>query len=701
VEAFASDRPLSEVAERHRTLLAINNAVISSLTRDELFHAIAGALRRVVPFDRTAIFLHDPARDVLSLFILESSLPSTYFTVGLEMRPDESHVGWVFQHRRPLLRRDLGLERQYPAEDLAYADGVRSYIIVPLLARGMTVGTLAVASTVPNQYSESDAEFLQEVAAQVALAIQNMKAYEELAALNARVAEAAERSRTLLEINNALITNLTRDALFQAVTRSLRRVLVFDRSAIFLHDPEKNVLRLFALESSLPSSAFEVGLEVACQGTHMGWVFENQRPLLRRNVEVERQYRSEEANIVDGVRSLLTVPLVSRGKSIGTLGVSSRKEGQYTEADAAFLQEVVNQVALAIENMRAYEEIGTLKARLERENVYLQEEIRTEHNFVEMVGNSPALLAVLRKVEQVAPTESTVLITGETGVGKELIARAIHARSPRKDRPLVKVNCSAISGGLVESELFGHVKGAFTGAIERRTGRFELADRGTIFLDEVGELPLETQVKLLRVLQEQEFEPVGSSRTLRVNVRVIAATNRNLEEAVTAGRVRADLFYRLNVFPLHVPPLRERRADVPLLATFFLLNYAKTLGKDIRTIAPATMERLLAYHWPGNIRELQNIIERAVILCHDPELELSPDLLPLAVPPAAEPAPTPTPRVSTLEQVQREHLLKVLRDTGWVIEGPKGAARLLGLHPNTLRSRIIKLGLRRPSREPS
>jgi len=701
VDTSSQDRHLSGTAERHRTLLEITNAVISSLTRDELFHAIAGALRQVVPFERTAIFLHDPQRDVLRLFILESSIPSSYFVVGLEVAPDESHVGWVFQNRTPLLRRDLAVERQFPAEDAAYADGIRSYIIVPLIARGMTIGILAVASTVPNLYSRPDAAFLQDAAAQVALAIENMKAYEDLTALNARAAESAERSRTLLEINNAIITNLTREMLFQAVAGSLRRVLAFDRSAIFLHDPEKRVLKLSVLESSLPSASFEVGLELASEDTHMGWVFQTQRPLLRRNLERERQFPSEDFNLADGVRSLLIVPLVVRGKSVGTLGISSRKENQYTESDAVFLQEVANQVALAIENMRAYEEIGALKARLERENVYLQEEIREEHNFTEMVGNSPALLAILRKVEQVAPADSTVLITGETGVGKELIARAIHARSGRKDRPLVKVNCSAISGGLVESELFGHVKGAFTGAIERRVGRFELADGGSIFLDEIGELPLETQVKLLRVLQEHEFEPVGSSRTQRVNVRVIAATNRNIEEAVAAGRVRADLFYRLNVFPLHVPPLRERRADIALLANFFLSQYSKALGRDIMAISKDTMEQLVAYHWPGNIRELQNIIERAVILCHGPELELGADLLQPSPSPAGLPSPAPASPPSTLEDVERGHLLKVLTENDWVIEGPKGAARILGLHPNTLRSRLVKLGLKRPAHEPS
>ena len=325
------------------------------------------------------------------------------------------------------------------------------------------------------------------------------------------------------------------------------------------------------------------------------------------------------------------VPALHRSRdftSIATSALGAIRKNEYCEADMELLQEVANQVALAVANMRSYEEITELKARLEKENVYLQEEIRTDHNFEEITGNSPALLDVLRKVEQVAPTDSTVLIYGETGTGKELIARAIHDRSARQKRPLLKVNCSAISAGLVESELFGHVKGAFTGALERHIGRFELADGGTIFLDEIGELPLGTQVKLLRVLQEREFEPVGSNKPVRVDVRVIAATNRNLQESIRTGEFRSDLFYRLNVFPIEVPPLRERRSDIPQLAMFFLARFSKKFGKDIQGIPRVTMDRLVSYSWPGNVRELQNIIERAAILSQSSVLELEPDLIP-------------------------------------------------------------------------
>jgi formate hydrogenlyase transcriptional activator len=362
------------------------------------------------------------------------------------------------------------------------------------------------------------------------------------------------------------------------------------------------------------------------------------------------------------------------------------------------------------------------KARLEAQNTYLQEEIRAEHDFTEIVGHSPALLTLLRQVDQVAPVDSTALIIGETGTGKELIARAIHDRSGRQARPLIKVNCGAISAGLVESELFGHVKGAFTGALAHRDGRFKVADGGTIFLDEVGELPLDTQVKLLRVLQEREFEPIGSSRTIKVDVRIITATNRDLTVAVAEGKFRRDLYYRLNVFPIVVPPLRDRAADIPLLVSFFLQRFAKKLNKSAKRVSPETLERLLRYPWPGNIRELQNVIERAILLSPGDTLTLAPDFGPVletsprrpdepsarpsTVPPV-ESAPEKSPASSavpdtgaSLEEVERRHIEAVLGRARWMIEGERGAAKILNLNPSTLRSRMKNLGIKRPDRLP-
>ena len=515
-----------------------------------------------------------------------------------------------------------------------------------------------------------------------------------------------QRKRSLLEINNAIINNLTQEALFASAYEAIRRVVAFDRAAFLLHQPETNTLKLLSMDRNAESEFFRLGKEYDLQETRVSaWVLDNQEAVVRGDLEKEQQSAGDQRLVAEGIQSYCVVPLVARGISIGTFTVWSETKNRYSEADSELLQEVANQVALAIANMKSYEEIAALKARLEKENVYLQEEIRTQHNFEEIVGNSPTLLEVLRRVDQVAPTDSSVLIYGETGTGKELIARAIHDRSTRKNRPLVKVNCSAISAGLVESELFGHVKGAFTGAFERRVGRFELADGGTIFLDEVGELPLETQVKLLRVLQEREFEPVGSNRSVRVDVRIIAATNRDLQESIRAGSFRSDLYYRLNVFPLEVPPLRDRSSDIPQLAMFFLSRYARNLGKKMVGISASATERLKKYLWPGNVRELQNVIERALILSRGPFLELDsdlavsgPEVLPVA--PSGEAVETrpswpSSPTLPTLEEVERAHISAVLQQTRGVIEGTKGAAKTLGMHPNTLRHRMEKLGIKR------
>ena len=333
------------------------------------------------------------------------------------------------------------------------------------------------------------------------------------------------------------------------------------------------------------------------------------------------------------------------------------------------------------------------QSRLRAQNLYLQEEIKSVHNFEEIVGQSPSLRTVLAKVDRVAKTDATVLLTGETGTGKELIARAIHSISRRSEKPLIKLNCAVLPTGLVESELFGHEKGAFSGALQRRLGRFELANGGTIFLDEIGEMPPEAQVKLLRVLQEHEFERVGGSETLKTDVRVIAATNRDLRRAVQEGTFREDLFYRLNVFPVELPPLRDRGSDIALLVRFFIEKYAAQIDRHIESIAPETMDQLLSYRWPGNVRELENLVERAMILANGTELRIEPEIFGSAGP--------RTEARKDLHTLQKEHILEALRRADWVIEGEGGAAKQLGLHPNTLRSRIKKLGIRRLSNRPS
>jgi formate hydrogenlyase transcriptional activator len=399
--------------------------------------------------------------------------------------------------------------------------------------------------------------------------------------------------------------------------------------------------------------------------------------------------------------------LTTARRRLGVLTFACKQAGAYDTADVAFLQQVANQVAVAVENALAFDEIQALQDKLHQEKVYLEEEVRTAHNFGEIIGESASLRHVLNQVEAVAPTGASVLILGETGTGKELIARALHDLSPRRARTFVELNCAAIPTGLLESELFGHEKGAFTGAIAQKVGRFELAHQGTLFLDEVGDIPPELQPKLLRALQEQEFERLGSTRTVRVDVRLVAATNRDLAQMVADRRFRNDLYYRLNVFPVVLPPLRERREDIPMLVRHFIQRFARRMGRRIESIPAAVMDALVRYPWPGNVREMQNIIERAVILSPGPSLRV-----PLGdlQPPSPYPLPVeggegrvrgqaqvPGEAPVTLADAEREHILGVVRETGWVVGGPKGAAARLGMKRSTLQKKMKKLGIYRPA----
>ena len=385
------------------------------------------------------------------------------------------------------------------------------------------------------------------------------------------------------------------------------------------------------------------------------------------------------------VQSGCWLPLIGRDGALGTLNLLSRSPGAFTEGDLILLGQIASQIAIALDNAMAYQRVSQQKERLSEEKQYLQDEIRTEYNFEEIVGQSREIRRVLKQVETVAPTDSTVLILGETGTGKELLARAVHHLSPRRGKTFVRVNCASIPAGLLESELFGHEKGAFTGAIAQRIGRLELANQGTLFLDEVGDIPLDIQAKLLRALQEKEFERLGSSRTLTSDARIVAATNRDLKKMVKAGEFRRDLYYRLNVFPISVPPLRERREDIPLLVQYFLSKYAKRMKKNIENVPPETMQALTSYSWPGNIRELEHLIERAVILSPAGTLKVPPFEV-------EEPAEGSS---SALEDVEREHILRVLRRAGGKIAGPGGAAEQLGMNRTTLNSRMQKLGITR------
>jgi formate hydrogenlyase transcriptional activator len=515
-----------------------------------------------------------------------------------------------------------------------------------------------------------------------------------------------EEREALFNINRAIGRHLDRDELFGALAGCLQGVMPAERFGIELpiegDQLKGHILTPRPGETRPTQTTLLPARGTACDWVlrHRDWIVVESREELRERFPVTFQVMEQQS-----MQSLCALPLVTGERSQGALFFMNSKEGVYRHLSRTLLDEVAGAVAVALDDCLAHEEVRRLRDRLAAENAYLREEIRSEHNFEEMVGNSRALLTTLRQVEQVARTDSTVLILGETGTGKELIARAIHNRSARKDRPLVKVNCGAISAGLVESELFGHVKGAFTGALTNRDGRFKLAHGGTIFLDEIGELPPETQVKLLRVLQEQEFEPLGSSTTVRVDVRILVATNRDLDEAVREQRFRRDLFYRLNVFPVTLPPLRERPSDIPLLVMFFLDRFNKKLGKQIDQVPMETMSRLTSYDWPGNVRELQNIIERAAILSSGHILVLGPEFGGAeSAGRVADPGrpkgtlreqPGLPTQATTMDEIARRHIVAVLSQTAGVINGAQGAARILNLHPNTLRSRLRKLGIAR------
>jgi formate hydrogenlyase transcriptional activator len=506
--------------------------------------------------------------------------------------------------------------------------------------------------------------------------------------IRAELRREKDRLKLLLELANQAVSNQELRDVVRAVMMSIRSGIRCDGVCISLASPEGGELQVYTLD--FPGEAeFQESTAIPVSGTISEHVFQTAKPWSGSCEEARSHFPGQFLPPQD-CRSACMLPIPGRKSIVGTLGLV-RSEDFFSQDEIGFLRQVSNQIGIAVENALAYQQIRELKEKLGQENVYLQDEIRNETNFEEIVGTSTALRRVLAKVETVAPTDSTVLIYGETGTGKELIARAIHNLSPRHNNAFVKLNCAAIPTGLLESELFGHEKGAFTGAISQRIGRFELANRGTVFLDEVGEIPLELQTKLLRVLQEREFERLGSTRTIRTDARLIAATNRDLAEMVEDQRFRSDLFYRLNVFPVRVPALRERQEDIPLLVRHFVQHYARRMNRVIDTIPSETMSALVRYPWPGNIRELQNLIERAVILSSGPVLRV-----PLKDLPNRAPVGSTKARPQTMEEAERAHILAALKETKWVVGGPNGAAARLGMNRSTVLFRMKKLGIVKP-----
>jgi formate hydrogenlyase transcriptional activator len=697
--ARAVQAQLAEERDRLRLLLEVSEAIASRRHLNDLFQDLAERLPRVVPFDYINVLLHDPARNVMRLHILVAPEHST-IRAGLELPMDGSMAGLVWTTQQPLTIDDLDTEDRFPLLiPLLRENGVRSMCTLPLTSALRRIGTLGFGSLTHRAYTEADLHFMRQVANQVAVAVDNVLHDESARAAQQQTTRDRDRLQLLLEVNNAVVSHLDLDKVFTAVSACLRRVIPHDGSSLLLYEPETGQYRVHVLGFGQNDGFIEEGQTTErCTDCPAALAYTTRQPALFGADDLRALAADQpvaQRLLAEGVESFCCVPLLSHDRALGTLNVGSRQPGAFSPDDVALLGQVAQQIAIAVENGLAYRQIAELKEKLSSEKLYLEDEIRTEHNFEEIIGQSHALKHALAQVEVVAPTDSTVLIQGETGTGKELIARAIHNLSGRRARTFVKLNCAAIPTGLLESELFGHEKGAFTSAIAQKIGRFELAHGGTLFLDEVGDIPLELQSKFLRVLQEQEFERLGGTRTIRVDVRLVAATNRDLAAMVAERQFRSDLFYRLNVFPIVSPPLRERQDDIPRLVRYFTQKFASRMTRTITTIPAATMTAMSAYPWPGNIRELENFIERAVILSRGPQLEV-----PLAELKPREPVASPPNEpvsLNTLEEAERDHIRRALEQANWLVGGPSGAAARLGMKRTTLQSKMAKLGIARPT----
>jgi formate hydrogenlyase transcriptional activator len=689
--AQVAQQQLALERDRLRLLLEVSESIASHRDLDELFQDLAQRLPQIVPFDYINVVLHDAERNVMRLCFLVTSEPST-FSTGLEIPMDESPGGLVWRTQQPLTVNDLTHETRFPMLTAKLREnGVQSFCVVPLTTAHRRLGAMGFGSLQPRTYQATEIDFMQEVAKQVAVAVDNVLNSQSALAAQQQLARERDRQQLLLEINNAVVSNLALNDVFTAVSACLRKVIQHDGSSLVLYDPETRVCRVHVLDFAKNQSVVEEKQAGPKCNTPASIAINSGKPVVFREQDLTAMSaESEMARCVlaDGLKSLCCVPLISHHRMQGTLNLGRRRDDAFSPEDVELLSQVGQQIAIAVENALAYREIAELKEQISKEKLYLEEEIRTEYNFEEIIGESAALKRILKQVETVAPTDSTVLIQGETGTGKELIARAIHNLSGRRERTFVKMNCAAIPTGLLESELFGHERGAFTGAIAQKIGRFELAHQGTIFLDEVGDIPLELQSKLLRVLQEQEFERLGSTKTIKVNIRLVAATNRDLTQMVSDKQFRSDLYYRLNVFPITVPSLRERPEDIPLLVRYFAQKYSQRMDKRIETIPADALAALSKYHWPGNIRELENLIERSVILSHGTDLRVPLGELKVR-------NTTPSDGEATLEAAERRHILRTLEETEWVIGGASGAAARLGMKRTTLQSRIKKLGISR------
>lgn len=665
---------------RYQALLDMADLLVRHCTLPELFHEMAQRLQKVADFQLLNFSLHDPDHNVMKIHLWEGESGTGLPT---EVPVNESASGWVWEHQTALLFRNLQEESRFPRVlDALRSRDFKTYYMMPLTSAHRKLGALGVASRTENAYGEEDERLLTRIAELTAIAVENVLSRTALE-------DEKTRLQALVQVNRELVSSLEMQRLLPLISHSMTRVLPHDFAGVTLFDDDRKAMKAYVLSPTDSHPMVDSGRTVAFEQTLSSYALTDQKPKTFTRLELAGLNTPIAHRMLDaGMHTVLCMPLVTAKGAMGTLNVGSKRATAFSIQDEQLLHQIADQLAIALDNARAYREIQALKQRLEEEKLYLEDEIRTEHNFEEIVGESQELKSVLAQVRTVAPSGSTVLILGETGTGKELIARAIHRMSKQRDANFIKVNCAAIPTGLLESELFGHEKGAFTGAVSQKLGRMELADKGTLFLDEIGDIPLELQPKLLRVLQDHEFERLGGTRTIRVDVRLMAATNRDLARAVTDGEFRSDLYYRLKVFPILVPPLRERRSDIPLLVRHFVKKLAQRMDKQIETVPNATMEALCNWHWPGNVRELENFIERSVILTEGTVLRA----------PLAELQPEPAdegPANATLEAAEREHIIRTLRECGGQVAGDRGAAAKLGLKRTTLQSKMRKLNIQR------
>jgi formate hydrogenlyase transcriptional activator len=661
---------------------------------DALFPVVARELRSVVKAHTVGVVHYDDFEGAIQWYVLDigGTSPSVFPFIPWE----GSACHWVYESQQPLLL-DLTTDSSPFNSFLDFLTqfGIVSACILPLTAGQRRLGAMILASQTPASYSLDMVPLLSPIANQVALALDGAFSFAALQIARARLEYETTKLKLLLDLNNAIVSDLELTTLVQQISPCMRGLMQLDAVALILPDSESSALHLHALD--FPGQNAQQTPEWLQRNSIAGEVFHSGKPWIG-GVKPMARPDTQDSEAISRLKSLCVLPLIRRNRVLGVLGLGRLQETAFAQSDVDFLLQVAKQVAIAVENAFEYSKATTTSSvQVIDDKPYLEDGIEDriwdQTHLKDIVGRSSALRRVLRQVETIAPTECTVLLCGETGTGKELIARAIHNLSSRSRAAFVKVNCAALPAGLLESELFGHERGAFTGALTHRVGRFELASQGTIFLDEISELPLELQPKLLRVLQEREFERLGSSRTLRTNARLIAATNRDLKSMISEQKFRADLFYRLNVVPLELPPLRERREDIPLLATHFTQLFSGNLNKKAKLIPSETMDGFTRYSWPGNIRELQNVIERAVILSDGPILKV----------PLSELSRDATNYYAsdswgaTLEEVERRHILSVLKDANWVFSGPHGAAARLGIKRSTLQFRIKKLGISRPN----